>query len=44
MRFTVEADADVTQERMKDLLKITEERCPGTECVTRVLPFEARLG
>lgn len=43
VRFTVEADADVPRERMEELLRLTEERCPGTECVTRILPFEARL-
>jgi uncharacterized OsmC-like protein len=43
VRFTVEADGDVPRERMEELLRLTEERCPGTECVTRVLPFEASL-
>ncbi|MFQ5986740.1 MAG: OsmC family protein [Thermoplasmata archaeon] len=43
VRFTVEAEGDVSQEQKEELLRLTEERCPGTEVVTRVLPFEARL-
>ncbi len=44
VRFTIDADADVPREQMEELLRLTEERCPGTECVTRSIPFEARLG
>ncbi len=43
VKFTVDADADVPASKMRDLLRLAEERCPGTECVTRSVPFEARL-
>lgn len=43
VRFTVEAEADVDRGRLEELLRLSEERCPGMECVTRILPFESRL-
>jgi uncharacterized OsmC-like protein len=43
VKFTVEADADAPREKMEELLRLSEERCPGVECVTSAVPFEASL-
>lgn len=43
VRFTVEAEGDAPRAMMEKLLHLTEERCPGAECVTRSLPLESRL-
>ncbi|MCK5627395.1 OsmC family protein [Candidatus Bathyarchaeota archaeon] len=39
----VQADADVPQATLEKLLKLAEERCPGTECVIRSVPFSVEL-
>lgn len=43
VQFTVDAEADVPRERLEELLRLTEERCPGTECVTRSIPLKTQL-
>jgi len=35
----VQIEADVPQSTIERLLKLAEERCPGTECVTRSIPL-----
>jgi uncharacterized OsmC-like protein len=39
----VHIDADVPRATLERLVKLTEERCPGTECVTRSIPLSAEL-
>ena len=43
IKLTVRAEG-ASREVLERLLKISEERCPGVECVTRSIPFEAVLG
>ena len=42
VKFTVHAEGASKDVLMK-ILKMTEERCPGTECVTRIIPLEIEL-
>jgi len=42
VRFTVEA-AGADRKTLSRLLKLAEERCPGSECVTRAIPLETVL-
>jgi len=39
----VHVEADVSQARIEQLLQMAEERCPGTECVTRSIPLSVQL-
>jgi len=42
MKFTVHASG-ASREMLEKILKLTEERCPGTECLTRKIPLEVEL-
>jgi uncharacterized OsmC-like protein len=42
VKFTVEA-AGAPRETLERLVKLAEERCPGTECVTRAIPLSTEL-
>jgi uncharacterized OsmC-like protein len=42
VKFTVEA-AGAPRETLERLLRLAEERCPGTECVTRAIPLSTEL-
>lgn len=42
VKFTVEA-AGADRTTLQRLLKLAEERCPGSECVTRPIPLETIL-
>lgn len=42
VKFTVEA-AGAPREALLRLVKMAEERCPGTECVTRAIPLTTEL-
>lgn len=42
VKFTVHAEGAPKDVLMK-ILKLAEERCPGTECVTRSIPFEVEM-
>jgi uncharacterized OsmC-like protein len=42
VKFTVEA-AGADRMTLQRLLKLAEERCPGSECVTRAIPLETVL-
>ncbi len=42
VKFTVEA-AGAPRETLQRLVKLAEERCPGTECVTRAIPLSTEL-
>jgi len=42
VKFTVEA-AGAPRETLERLVKMAEERCPGTECVTRAIPLTTEL-
>jgi len=39
----VHLEADVPRSTLERLVKLAEERCPGTECVTRSIPLSAEL-
>ena len=39
VRFTVVAKSPKGPNAIKRLVKLAEERCPGTECLTRSIPF-----
>lgn len=45
VKFTVEVEGDgkVPKEKLWEIMRLTEERCPGTECVTRSIPLETEL-
>jgi uncharacterized OsmC-like protein len=43
VKLTVKVEADADREELEKLMGLAEERCPGTECVTRSIPFEAVL-
>ena len=42
MKFTVHPSG-ASREMLEKILKLTEERCPGTECLTRKIPLEVEL-
>jgi uncharacterized OsmC-like protein len=42
VKFTIEA-AGAPRETLQRLVKLAEERCPGTECVTRAIPLTTEL-
>ncbi len=42
VKFTVEA-AGAPREKLEQLKRIADERCPGVECVTRSIPLETVL-
>ena len=43
VQFTVTARSPNGQAAVKRLVKLAEERCPGTECLTRAIPFRIDL-
>lgn len=43
VKFRVHAEADVPRSTLEKILKLAEERCPGTECVTRSIPLSIEL-
>lgn len=43
VRLKVQVNADVPRSTLERLVKLAEERCPGTECVTRSIPLSAEL-
>src|ERR1041385_4143314 len=42
VKFTVEA-AGAPRDVLEKLVKLAEQRCPGTECVTRAIPLTTEL-
>jgi len=42
VKFTVHASG-ASREMLEKILKLAEERCPGTECLTRKIPLEVEL-
>jgi len=42
VKFTVHAGG-ASREVLEKILKLAEERCPGTECLTRKIPLEVEL-
>jgi uncharacterized OsmC-like protein len=42
VKLTVRAEG-ASQEVLKKILKLAEERCPGTECLTQKIPLEVEL-
>ena len=42
IKFTVHAEG-APKEVLERILTLTEERCPGTECITRQIPLEIEL-
>ena len=42
VKFTVQAEG-TSQETLEKILKLAEERCPGTECLTQEIPLEVEL-
>jgi len=42
VKFTVRAEGP-PRETLERLMTMTEQRCPGTECVTRQIPLEIVL-
>ncbi len=43
VELKVQVNADVPRSTLERLVKLAEERCPGTECVTRSIPLSAEL-
>jgi len=42
VKFTVHAEG-APKDVLNKILKLTEERCPGTECVKRVIPLDVDM-
>lgn len=42
VKFTVSAEG-ASRKILEKVIKLTEQRCPGTECVTRKIPLEVEL-
>ena len=42
VKFTVHAEG-ASRDKLKAIVTLAEERCPGTECVTRAIPLEVEL-
>jgi uncharacterized OsmC-like protein len=42
VKFTVRAEG-ASREQMEKILSLAEKRCPGVECVTRLIPLEVEL-
>ena len=42
VKFTVRAEG-ASEEVLERILKLTEERCPGAECLTQKIPLEVEL-
>ncbi len=42
IKFTVNAEG-ASRDQLEKVLALTQERCPGMECITRSLPFEVEL-
>lgn len=42
IKFTVKTEG-ASRDQMEKILALTEERCPGMECITRAIPFEVEL-
>jgi len=42
VKFTVHAEG-ASKDALMKILKLAEERCPGTECVTRSIPLEVEM-
>lgn len=43
VRLKVHVEADATRAALERLVKLAEERCPGSECVTRSIPLSVEL-
>lgn len=43
VRFEVEAESPAGRGAVERLLKLAEQRCPGSECVQRAIPLEVHL-
>ena len=42
VKFTVKTEG-ASRDQLEKILTLTEERCPGMECITRSIPFEVEL-
>ena len=42
VKFTVHAEG-ASKDALMKILKLAEERCPGTECVTKIIPLEVEM-
>lgn len=42
VKFTVHAEG-ASRDRLGRIVTLAEERCPGTECITRTIPLEVEL-
>jgi uncharacterized OsmC-like protein len=43
VKLKVHVEADVARVALERLVKLAEERCPGSECVTRSIPLSVEL-
>lgn len=43
VKLRVRAEADAPRANLERLVKLAEERCPGSECVTRSIPLSVQL-
>jgi len=42
LKFSVDAEGP-SAEQLDKLMALTQERCPGVECITRSIPMNAEL-
>lgn len=40
---TLRVESDATKEKLEDIRRLAEERCPGVYCVTNPIPFTSRM-
>lgn len=43
MNATLKVDTDAPTEKLEELRRMAEERCPGVYCITNPIPFKSRL-
>ncbi len=43
VEFIVSVKSDAPREKLEEIERLTKERCPGADCLTRVIPLTSRL-
>ncbi|MFQ6046827.1 MAG: OsmC family protein [Gemmatimonadales bacterium] len=43
MSATLRVESDATREKLEEVRRLAEERCPGVYCVTNPIPFSSRV-
>jgi uncharacterized OsmC-like protein len=43
MNATLQVKSDAPAEKLEEIRRLAEERCPGVYCITNPIPFNSRL-